>query len=295
MEKFIGFLRLTRPANLVTAVSDILAGVALAGYAAGGWPPFSPALLSFIIATICLYGGGVVMNDVFDAELDSVERPERPIPSGLIPRAQASLFGLALLAFGAATAAQVNIFPAGVLAVAIAVAALVYDKYAKHHTVLGPLTMGVCRGLNLLLGMSIVPAALGHQVYLALVPIAYIAAITMISQGEVHGGERSTLRIAMALYGLVMACLLAVAFMNHQLALAAVFVAVLALITFPPLVKALKEPVGKNIGGAVKAGVLALIIMNAVWVAAAGAWPLAILTALLLPMSILLARVFAVT
>ena len=49
---------------------------------------------------------------------------------------------------------------------------------------------GVCRGLNLLLGISIIPAALTQFWYLGLVPVVYIAAITMISRDEVHGGKK---------------------------------------------------------------------------------------------------------
>ena len=32
MDKLIGFLRLMRPANIITSIADILAGVAIAGY-----------------------------------------------------------------------------------------------------------------------------------------------------------------------------------------------------------------------------------------------------------------------
>jgi 4-hydroxybenzoate polyprenyltransferase len=68
--------RLMRPANIVTAYADILAG-----YAAVGATDHR-ALGLLMIATTGLYGGVVVFNDVFDAKLDAVERPERPIPSG---------------------------------------------------------------------------------------------------------------------------------------------------------------------------------------------------------------------
>ena len=50
-----------------------------------------------VLATVGLYGGGVVFNDVFDAELDKIERPERPIPSGLVTKQSASFLGLLLL------------------------------------------------------------------------------------------------------------------------------------------------------------------------------------------------------
>ena len=99
MAKLIGFLRLMRLANIVTAISDILAGVAIAAYAMQiEWAnlPLTPLIL-LVLSTIGLYGGGVVFNDVFDAELDKIERPERPIPSGLVPKNAAAFFATLLL------------------------------------------------------------------------------------------------------------------------------------------------------------------------------------------------------
>jgi 4-hydroxybenzoate polyprenyltransferase len=293
VKKLIGFLRLTRPANVVTAISDILAGAAVAGYV-GGIAEL-PSVLLLIVATIGLYGGGVVFNDVFDAKLDRVERPERPIPSGLITEKEGAVLGTSLLIVGVASAFRVSTYPSGCIAFAIALAALIYDKWGKHHPVAGPLNMGLCRGLNLLLGISLVPEVLFQYGYLAVVPIIYIAAITMISRGEVHGGKSKTILLAAFLYLVVIVSILYVSMEHENSTYALGFLVVLAILIYPPLIRAFHEPVGKNIGKAVKAGVLALIVMNASWTAAFGALYLALLIVLLLPVSILLARLFAVT
>jgi 4-hydroxybenzoate polyprenyltransferase len=293
VKKLTGFLRLTRPANIVTAIADILAGAAIAGY--GGGMAELPSVLLLILATIGLYGGGVVFNDVFDAALDRVERPERPIPSGLISASEGTLLGSSLLIVGVAAAFWLSPYPSGSIAFAIAIAALVYDKWGKHHSFLGPLNMGLCRGLNLLLGMSLVPDTLSHYGYLAVVPILYIAAITMISRGEVHGGKSKTILFAAFLYMVVIVSILYTSFVHGNSLYAVFFLIMLVALIYPPLIRAFREPVGKNIGRAVKAGVLALIVMNASWAAAVGAFPLALVIVLLLPVSILLARLFAVT
>jgi 4-hydroxybenzoate polyprenyltransferase len=86
-----------------------------------------------------------------------------------------------------------------------------------------------------------------------------------------------------------------VSVVNGNSAYALFFLVMLALLIYPPLVRAFREPAGKNIGRAVKAGVLALILMNASWAAAFGAIYLALAMVLLLPVSILLAKLFAVT
>jgi len=276
-----------RPANIVTSVADVLAGMTIAGFLGHPWMKG----IGLCVATIGLYGGGVVFNDVFDARLDAVERPERPIPSGLIPIRQAALLGTILLLLGVLSGLAVNPVSA-LLAAGIAVAALIYDKWGKHQTFLGPLNMGICRGLNLLLGMSVLGPA---QWWIAIIPVLYIAAITAISRGEVHGGKKNALYLAFLLYLLVIGCILYVAGSRGRMPVTLPFLLFFSWMIFKPLLTAIRDPIGRHIGQAVKAGVIALIIMDASWAAAFGEiWPaLAILV--LLPLSLGLARLFAVT
>ncbi|WP_027303119.1 UbiA-like protein EboC [Rudanella lutea] len=286
-------LRLTRPANLITAVADVLAGMAIAGYLT--LPDAAPAPVGWLsLATVGLYGGGVVFNDVFDAELDAVERPERPIPSGRVSLMAATTLGAILLAVGVVAAFMVNPL-SGWLAVATGVAALVYNRFSKHHALIGPINMGLCRGLNLLLGVSVLPDQVQPWAWLGVVPVLYIGAITAISQGEVHGGNTRTLRLAGLLYGAVIAIIAAIAQSRGQLGTALPFLIIFGYYIFVPLWQAVREPIGRNIGMAVKAGVLSLIVMNAAWVAAFASFPFALLVMCLLPLSRLLARLFAVT
>lgn len=296
VKKTTGYLRLMRPANIVTSVADVLAGVAISGYfanATGSVEKLVPVFL-LSLSTVGLYGGGVVFNDVFDAQLDAVERPERPIPSGLISKTEAATLGLCLLLTGIIVAFLVSV-TSGLLALSVAVSALVYNKWGKHQSYLGPVNMGLCRGLNLLLGISIVNSALPFAWYVAIVPIIYIASITMVSRGEVHGGSKSTLYAAAFLYAIVLCCILYFSLLKNNLLFSLVFLVPFAWMVFKPLLTAIKEPVGKNIGKAVKAGVLALILMNAAWAAAFGGLFIAIVIVILLPLSIKLGRLFAVT
>jgi len=285
-----------RPANVVTSVADVLAGIAISRFflEAGLLIHHLSPVILLCISTIGLYGGGVVFNDVFDAELDKVERPERPIPSGVITVKQGASFAIILLLAGILTAFLVNII-SGAFAICISFAAIVYDKWGKHNSLLGPLNMGLCRGLNLLLGVSILIPQLGSYWYVAIVPIIYIASITMISRGEVHGGKSMSLYFAGFLYMIVAVSIFVISFMNKNVMFTFIFLLLFLLMIFAPLIKAAKEPVGKNIGKAVKAGVIALILLNASWAAAFGAIWVALLIVILLPLSLYLAKKFAVT
>ncbi|WP_285010586.1 UbiA-like protein EboC [Pedobacter faecalis] len=293
MKKLIGYLRLMRPANVVTSVADVLAGITIAGYFAMQLTGWAPVIL-LCISTIGLYSGGIIMNDYFDADLDAKERPERPIPSGLISKKAAAIFG-GICFFAGIFAAGLYSKDSQYLAFAIMVSCLVYDKFLKHNSLFGPLTMGLCRGLNLLLGISIFPDAVQQWWFLALVPIVYIAAITMISRDEVHGGAARTLYAAAALYLLVIAAIVYFACRNDELLLTALLLAGFAFMIFVPLFRAVQNPAGPNIGKAVKAGVIALILMNAAWAGAFGSWQAALCIVILLPLSIGLSKAFAVT
>ncbi len=292
----MAFLRLMRPANIVTSIADVLAGIAIAGFFAEQ-EINSAKLLSVLLlclATTGLYGGGVVFNDVFDAELDAIERPERPIPSGLVTKRQAAIFGLYLFFIGIISAFLVAPLP-GLIAICIALAAVIYDKWGKHHPFLGPLNMGLCRGLNLLLGISIQISALLPHWGLAFIPVIYIASITMISRNEVHGGNRVLLYTASLLYMLVIAGIFYFAWINHTISLTVLFLLIFAWMIFRPLIAAMRRPSGINIGKSVKAGVIALIVMDASLAAAFGSVYPALIILFLLPFSIWLSRLFAVT
>ncbi|MEA1785994.1 UbiA-like protein EboC [Arenibacter sp. GZD96] len=294
-----GYLRLTRPANLPTAVADILAGVSIAGvfkdwehmlaFTSEMWS----AVLFLMLSSVCLYAGGVVLNDFFDRNLDAIERPERPIPSKVVSAQGAFSFGSVLLLLGILTAFYVT-KSAGFIAVFLALAILMYNAISKHHVILGPLNMGFCRGLNLLLGMAI----LGNFSFWPLggIPILYIAAITLVSQGEVLGGNTRNVGIAAVLYGVVILGILALGYHKSiNFVVVLLFVALFAFLIYKPLLKSYRHNSSENIKAAVKAGVIALIVMDAALAVAFSHWWVGLMILMLLPLSKFLARQFAVT
>jgi 4-hydroxybenzoate polyprenyltransferase len=293
MTRLTSFLELMRPANLVTAVADVLAGACIA-FAVGG-DAGAGGVVTLSVATIGLYGGGVVFNDVFDADLDRLERPERAIPSGRVRLTEAVLLGGLLLMGGIFLASLVG-GAAGALAFGIAVLALVYDARAKHHAVFGPLLMGMCRGGNLLLGVSLSGVALSLYWPLAFIPVLFIAAITLTSRGEVHGNNRGNLKLAL---GLDVAVLLV------QLGLSALavtefwdslpFLAVWFGMNLRAKLRAIRDNRPERIGKAVRAGVLSLIPLNACVAAGFVGWWAGVGVLALLPLSMWLGGRFRVT
>ncbi|MBN3584144.1 UbiA-like protein EboC [Algoriphagus aestuarii] len=298
--RIFAHLQLTRPANVVTAIADIMAGFAIAGigvyltsFSNEGGYLLDLCWLAF--ATIGLYAGGVAFNDVFDADLDAVERPERPIPSGRATKKSASIMAFLLLLMGVLSAAQVNTVSA-LIAFTVAILAVLYDYWGKHQNFFGPINMGLCRTFNLLLGISVVPELVQEFAFIGLIPLVFVAAITMISRGEVHGKNRKALFGGLAMYLLIVASIITLAFLLGGKPLEVLpFLLLFVYMVFPPLVNAIKIQEPKLIGKAVKAAVISLIILNASLSAAFAGWMYALLVLILLPISLWLARKFAVT
>ncbi|HEX6962239.1 MAG TPA: UbiA family prenyltransferase [Lacipirellula sp.] len=184
----LAWWQLLRAANVFTAASNVIAGFLIVR---GEWTP-AKTLALLIGSSACLYLAGMVLNDVYDAELDALERPERPIPAGHISRTTASSAGWALLTSGVllawlAAVTAGNPMP-GLLAVLLAFAIVRYDKVLKS-TWAGPMAMGWCRVLNVLLGASIAgdllrqPWALAYAVLIGM----YTVMITIVARSETIG------------------------------------------------------------------------------------------------------------
>jgi 4-hydroxybenzoate polyprenyltransferase len=157
-QRTIAWLQLIRLPNVFTAVADVMMGYLVTH---GSLQPASH--FAILAAASCmLYLSGMVLNDVFDAEVDAQERPDRPIPSGRIPKRAAAACGLALLASGMLitwfTSFLLHDSRPATIGTLLAVSIVLYD-YILKRTPLAPLVMGACRTLNVLLGMSL--AAIG--------------------------------------------------------------------------------------------------------------------------------------
>lgn len=291
------YLQLVRPANLVTSATDILGGVCLATLVSTGQPAAEPGWLGaiwLVFSSVFLYAGGIAMNDIADVRLDRVERPERPLPSGRISLTRALVFVIILLVAGVFLA-FLHHWYSGLLAIAITVFSYIYNKWSKHHALAGPLNMGILRGLNLLLGLSFVPLALAGHYLIAIIPVIYIFAITMVSRGEVHGSSSRPLGIALVLFILADTAILAIGLQYDRLWLPALFTALHLFFVLPSLFKALATPSAEHIRQTVKRGVIGIIILDSVWVSMTDFWPLAFIMLILLPVSQKLGRYFSVT
>jgi 4-hydroxybenzoate polyprenyltransferase len=160
-------------------------GDVVAGAAAGG--ALGSRTAGLATASVCLYWSGMAANDWADRELDAVERPERPIPSGRVTPRQALGVAAGLTAAGVVLAVLAGGRRALAVALPLAGTVWAYDLRAKN-TAAGPAVMAACRGLDVLLG-----AARGRPVRAvpaALTVAAHTYTVTALSRREVSGGDR---------------------------------------------------------------------------------------------------------
>ncbi|WP_299554046.1 UbiA-like protein EboC [Seonamhaeicola sp.] len=295
--RWSAMLLITRPANIITAIADILAGIAIAGYLVldvlNQEVVFQIVLLC--IATVGLYGGGIVFNDVFDIEQDKINRPERVIPSGKLSLRQARNLGLTLFAMAIIAAFCVSAF-SGYIALATMCSALLYDKHGKHHAFFGPINMGLCRGLNLILGMSIAPDLEPNYYLIGILPVLFISAITLTAQKETKGKNKMAIALAMVLdASIIVGFWLISQYFPFSIENAFIFLLFWYGINAFAKLKAIIKNNPKLIMKAVKIGVLSLIPLNASYVAGFSSITMAVLVLCLLPISLFLSKKFPVT
>jgi len=198
----LAYVQLFRMPNVFTAMADVLMGYLFVRPSLD--PPQYSALL--LLGSALMYTAGMVLNDVFDVEVDRTERPERPLPSGRIAVGWARWLGFEMLFAGAALGVLVGVIardprPA-VAAVLLAALIVLYNRVLKA-TFFGPMAMGGCRFLNVLLGMSVATEAWSGVNYLIAAGIGvFIVGVSWFARGEaeddIHRGPLIAGTILMA-------------------------------------------------------------------------------------------------
>jgi 4-hydroxybenzoate polyprenyltransferase len=272
----VAYLQLVRLPNVVTAAADSLAGWLLVTGSLQEPLRWLPLLASSMV----LYASGTMLNDVFDFAVDREERPGRPLPSGRASRRAAAWLGAVGLALGPCLALASGSAQSGLLAAALAGTILGYDAGLKR-TWFGPVVMGACRGLNLLLGMTHAAAFGGQIAWVAALAYGiFVAGITVASRSEAKGGGRSSLVAALGIQLTAIVGLAAVGCSSARFPSAAsdrpviplegLFVlALVALAQGVAASRSIERPIPALIQKYVKAGILSLVWLHVGVVAAA--------------------------
>jgi MFS family permease len=182
-------LRLGRVSNVPTVWTNVAAGVALSGAA---FPLGVSAGL--VIALSLFYIGGMYLNDAFDRHIDARERPERPIPAGIVSAETVFAIGFGLLAAGWLMLVAIGYVPgdgtgwrAPFVGALLAGAIVVYDMWHKANP-LSPVIMGLCRMLvYIAAAVAVAPYLSAEVVVAAAVALSYLIGLTYAAKQETLG------------------------------------------------------------------------------------------------------------
>ena len=132
----------------------VSAGSCLALFVLGATNPWTFVLAAIVAALMVT--GAIIHNDAIDADVDAIEKPHRPIPSGRISAQTAELVGVTLMFAGVMTAVALGIGP-GLIALGLYGLSIYYNRKAKKdHAFVGNLVVAVCVGATLYFPMAIV-------------------------------------------------------------------------------------------------------------------------------------------
>ncbi len=143
--KMIAYLELARPVNCLIVAASVLVGGLLAR--AAHWGMVGLASVSALL----IAGGGYSVNDYFDQEIDRVNRPLRPIPSGRVGRRGALNCGLVLFALGILLSIPIGLV-AALIAGSTSVLLYLYSFSFKRRGLAGNLVVSLSTGLAFLYG-----------------------------------------------------------------------------------------------------------------------------------------------
>lgn len=153
LNKAIGFIRLIRPVNCVLMGVGVFVGSILAGSGV-----ILQQILSITLGFLTgfmLTGSTMAINDYYDREIDAVNEPNRPIPTGLIKPSEALFFGLMLAALGFLTAAITNLQCLFLASLSWAIFVL-YTTKGKKMGFIGNVMVSMCISIPFIYGSFVI-------------------------------------------------------------------------------------------------------------------------------------------
>jgi hypothetical protein len=197
------YFQLVRIPAVFSSLSNAYAGWWIGGAiaVAAGAPraPVTALFLGLIAAGLYLLAG-MALNDIADLEVDRNERPTRPLPSGAIPLRNAWILVAGFFALGLLCQSIAN--PVSAVVGLFLIAAIFLYNFVLKGTLFGPLSMGLCRVLNLAGAMALgFPSlktfgSLPVAVYGALLSLGfYVVLVTYLARDEVQGNSAARVRM----------------------------------------------------------------------------------------------------
>jgi geranylgeranylglycerol-phosphate geranylgeranyltransferase len=203
-KKLKAFIQLSRPVNVFITVASIPVACWIAGGTAQNLSIIFLAALTGALVT----AGANAINDSFDIEIDRINRPDRPLPLGILTQSNAKQMWFAV----SATAVCINVFvnSFALLIVCFAVILLYYYSARLKRTIIaGNIAVGFMTGMAFIYG----GAAVGH-IERALIPAVFAFLVNFARElvkdvEDIEGDKKENAVTLPVKYGIKPALLLA--------------------------------------------------------------------------------------
>ncbi len=204
---------LVRPLNCLLAGLAVLIGAVVAG---GGELPYAAGVA--FAAAVLISGAGNAVNDYFDRDIDAINRPHRPIPSGRLSARTAVILAGCLFGAGVVLATLISP-PCFALALLNSVVLFTYSAELKRRGLAGNLTIGYLVGSTFLFG----GLAVGEISVVGI--LAIMAALSTVGRElikgieDMRGDKKLGFRTFPLCYGAGKAAALAIGFIGAAVAI----------------------------------------------------------------------------
>lgn len=142
-----------------------------------------PAVIMTFIGGWALSAAAMILNDYFDIEIDKINQPQRPLPSGEIKPKTALIVGLSLVGVGILMGLGIDLYEfyvkdtvfgvALITAIVNSILLLSYTNYLKKYSILGNLAVSAGVWFGFLYGdlivdfsLNVFPESLGFAAFL---------------------------------------------------------------------------------------------------------------------------------
>lgn len=198
------YLEILRPGNAVMAVIAVILVMLISGNFT-----LNAFLACFVVFIVT--GGGNAINDYFDHNIDAINKPKRPIPSGRISLKTAGIYSLALFILGIVIAFKIGILP-GIIALLTSSVLILYAYDLKKRILIGNICVSFFTGLAFVFG-GVVVGAIDVSVYLGFYAFLMTMAREIVKDMEdMEGDKKEGAKTFPIIYGMKAASILAGSF-----------------------------------------------------------------------------------
>jgi geranylgeranylglycerol-phosphate geranylgeranyltransferase len=171
-EKLTSILKITRPVNVIITFVSLLVAAAIC---LTSKISELNLLLAAISAALAAASGNII-NDIYDIEIDKINRPLRPLPSGKITEKEAYTLYFVLLILSISFSLIIS-YLALIIVIISDLLLLLYAKYLKRIPLIGNITVAFLTGMVFIFGGVVVENPVA-----AIVPAVFAFLINLIRE-----------------------------------------------------------------------------------------------------------------